>query len=319
MSKTFIKNLLFLVIILVFASPAVAWDGAGHKIIAYIAWRQMSPAAREAAVKILLNAPESSDLSVFYPSDSRSEAAKEQDFFMTAAYWADIVRDRKFENRYKYHQGNWHYSDTFWTTAENGQVKILNSPPANEDGGKAVEKLFDFEKVLKNASATDSEKAIALAWTLHLGGDVNQPLHTSARITEFEPNGDRGGNSFLLTPKDAPREKQYNLHSFWDSIIGRGVPRENDACDADYLPPIANKIMKKYPLAEMQNRVEPGEFEKWRQESFRIATTELFSPILIRYQMPSAKYQKRAFQTAERQIALAGYRLGAMLNQIFGQ
>ncbi len=34
--------------------------------------------------------------------------------------------------------------------------------------------------------------------------------------------------------------------------------------------------------------------------------------------MPSEAYKKRAFQIAQEQIALAGYRLGEMLNQIFG-
>jgi hypothetical protein len=33
--------------------------------------------------------------------------------------------------------------------------------------------------------------------------------------------------------------------------------------------------------------------------------------------MPSEKYKKHAFQVAERQLALAGYRLAATFNQIF--
>lgn len=317
MLKRFIKTALLSGIILIFAASASAWDDVGHKLIAYIAWQQLTPAAREKAIKILLNAPEDSDLSVLYPPDSRSAAAKQREFFMLAAYWSDIVRDSKFKNRFeKYHHGNWHYSDTFWTV-ENGQMKILPNP-SGEEGGKAVEKLFDFTKVLRDKDASDAEKAVAIAWILHLGGDIHQPLHTSARITEFEPKGDQGGNLFLLTPKDTPRENQDNLHWFWDSIVKRSVSRQSDACDADYLPPIAERIMKKYPLAEMRNRLMLGEFDKWQQESFRIATAELFPPTLIRFQTPSEKYKKRAFEIAERQIALAGYRLGTMLNQIFG-
>ncbi len=34
--------------------------------------------------------------------------------------------------------------------------------------------------------------------------------------------------------------------------------------------------------------------------------------------MPSDIYKKQAFEIAVEQIALAGYRLGEMLNQIFG-
>ncbi len=317
MSKKIITNLLLLLIIFVFSSSVRAWDDTGHKLTGYIAWQQMSPNVREKVMKILLSAPEDSDLSVFYLPGSRSDEAKKREFFMIATTWADIIRDRDFKVRYeKYHKSNWHYADTFWAQ-ENGQVKILENP--NEEGGKAVEKLFEFEKVLKDATATNDDKAIALAWILHLGGDIHQPLHTSARVTELEPKGDQGGNLFLLTPKDTPRNQQVNLHWFWDSIVGRNTVRKNDACDADYLPPIAAKMMKKYPFAKMENRLSLGKFDVWQQESFKLATTDLFPPTLIRFQMPTENYKKNAFKISQEQIALAGYRLGAMLNQIFGQ
>jgi hypothetical protein len=316
MKNLLVKIYLLLTVTLIFVSSATAWDDTGHKLTTYIAWERMTPQARERAIKILLSAPEDSDLSVFYLQDSRSNAAKQRELFMIASTWADIVRNRDFKNRYKkYHQGNWHYADTFWRQT-NGKVEILEN--FNEETGKAVEKLFDFEKVLQNSSASDEDKAIALAWLLHLGGDIHQPLHTSARITELEPKGDQGGNLFELTPKGTPRENQVNLHWFWDSIVGRNVPRQNDACDSDYLPAIANKITKTYPYSKMQNRLRLGQFNVWQQESFRLATTEVFSPMLVRYQMPSEKYKRRTFEISQEQIALAGYRLGEMLNRIFG-
>src|SRR5215211_3293587 len=89
---------LFLVIILLSVSGIRAWDDAGHKTVAYIAWQQMSPATREKAFNILMSAPEDADLSVYYLQDSRSAAVKKLAFFMLAATWADIVRDRKFKN-----------------------------------------------------------------------------------------------------------------------------------------------------------------------------------------------------------------------------
>lgn len=314
MSK--IKILFLLAACFVLTSPAHAWDDSGHKLTGYIAWQQMTPAARAAVIKILRSAPEDSDLSVFYMQDSRSEAARQLELFMIATTWADIVRDREFKNRYgKYHKSNWHYADTFWRQ-ENGKPVILPKPDG-EEGGKAVEKLFEFDKVLRNASESNADKAIALAWILHLGGDIHQPLHTSARITDLEPKGDQGGNLFLLTPQGTPRERQENLHWFWDSIVRRNVARKNDACDSDYLPPLANQMMKKHPFSKMQNRLNLGQFDKWQQESFQIAVTELFPATLIRFQMPSEAYKKRAYQISQEQIALAGYRLGAMLNQIF--
>lgn len=306
---------LFLIVVLFTVSVVRAWDDAGHKTIAYIAWQQMPPAAREKAFNILMSAPEDADLSVFYLQDSRSQDLKRQELFMLASTWADIVRNPKFKNRFeKYHKSNWHYADTFWTR-ENGQIKIL--PITDEDGGKAVEKLIEFNQVLRNVQSSDEEKAVALAWVLHLVGDIHQPLHTSARVTELEPKGDQGGNLFLLTPKDTPREQSENLHWFWDSILGRIIPR-NDMPDAEYIPLIGGSIMRKYPTAEMRNRLKPGEFGEWQQQNVQLAMTEVFSPDLVRYETPSAKYRRNAFRLSEEQMALAGYRLGAMLNQIFG-
>jgi hypothetical protein len=315
MSK--IKCLFLLIACFVLTVPTLAWDDTGHKLTGYIAWQQMTPAARERAVKILRSAPEDAHLSVFFAQDSRSEATRQRELFMIATTWADIVRDREFKNRYaKYHKGDWHYADTFWRVT-NGRIEILND--FSEPKGKAVDQLFAFDKLLRGTSGSNADKAIALAWVLHLGGDIHQPLHTSARVTESEPKGDQGGNLFLLTPNGTPRNEQVNLHWFWDSIVGRNILRKNDACDTDYLPEIAAAMMKKYPAARMQNRLKLGQFNEWQQEGFKIASTEMFPPMLIRNQMPPEAYKKRAFQISQEQIALAGYRLGAMLNQIFAQ
>lgn len=291
-----------------------AWDDAGHKLTAYIAWQRMTPEAREAAIKLLLAAPEDSDLSVFYLQDSRSDAAKKLELFMIAATWADIVRDRKFDVRYKkYHKSNWHYSDYFWKQNGSKAEMIEHS----EEGGMALEKLAEFDKVLRDSAASDADKAIALAWILHLGGDIHQPLHTSGRITDLEPKGDQGGNLFLLTPPDT--KPSDNLHWFWDSIVGRNIPRTNDACDSDYLFPIASAMLKKYPFEKFQNSLALGNFEEWKKESFAYNPTDVFSADLKRNEMPSEKYKKHALEVSEKQLTMAGYRLGEMLNDIFGK
>ena len=309
------KVFVMLMLMLIFTFSVSAWDDAGHKISAYIAWQRMAPEVREKAVKILLSAPEDADLSVFYLQDSRSEAAKKRELFMLASTWADIVRDRKFAVRYeKYHKGNWHYADTFWKQTS-GKLEILEG---FKEGGLATEKLYEFDKMMRDSAASDADKAIALAWILHIGGDIHQPLHTSARVTELEPEGDQGGNLFLLTPKDTPRERSENLHWYWDSITRRSLPRVNDACDSDYLPPIADKMMKKHPFAKVQSKLALGNFNEWQKESFAYNPTDVFSADLIRYQTPSEKYKKNAFRVSQEQLTLAGYRLGELLNQILG-
>ncbi|MCS6873213.1 MAG: S1/P1 nuclease [Pyrinomonadaceae bacterium] len=308
------KKALFLLILLKFFSSVFAWDDVGHKTTAYIAWQVMTPRAREKAIEILLSAPEDSHLSALFLSyDARPLEVRRLEFFMLASIWADLVRDRNFPIRHqKYHQGSWHYVNKFWK-AENGKVEFLENPEG-EDAGKAVEKLFEFERILKDSSVKEAEKAIALAWFLHVAGDIHQPLHNSARVTEQEPKGDRGGNLFLLTPKDTPREKQENLHWYWDSIIVRNIKR-GSSCDIEFIRKLSNRLMKKYPLQQLS--LEIGKYDRWHEEGVKIATEQVYPSTLKRFEMPSAEYKKKAFEISERQLVLAGYRIGMTLNQIF--
>ena len=309
-----IKFLFLLVVVcLTPLVSAFGWDDVGHKTVAFIAWQKMTPQAREQAIKVLRGAPEDSTLGAYFMSDSRSLAARQLDYFMLSATWADSVRDRDFKVRIaKYQHGPWHYLDTFWRDA-NGKPELVTGL---EDGKEnAVERLFFFDKSLRDAATTNEDKALALAWILHLVGDIHQPLHASGRVTAEEPKGDQGGNLFVITPKDAPNKD--SLHWFWDSIIVRNIPR-GDSCDDDYIPNIANQIVKSYPESNFASRLDLGKFDSWQQESYRIASTKVYPATLKRNEMPSDDYKKMALQVSEEQIALAGYRLGAMLNQVFG-
>lgn len=309
---------LILALFLIFLSiNTQAWDDVGHKISAYIAWQHMTPQARENVIRILRAAPEDSQLSAFYMSyGATPETQRKKEFFMLVATWADIVRDRAFENRYKkYHKSNWHYDDTFWRQNGNKAEPLTGF----NEGGQAVERLIEFDKTIRDTSASDKEKAIAIAWIMHLIGDLHQPLHTSARVTETEPKGDQGGNLFLLTPQGTPRDQQQNLHWFWDSIVVRAAPpKKGEFSERDYLETNGQKFMKKYPFSMFRSSLKLGDYRAFQQESFAFNPTVVFSPDLIRFQPPSAKYRKNAFDLAERQLALAGYRMGELFNTVFG-
>lgn len=314
MKKNLVKISLFFSIFVLFSGSISAWDDTGHKVSSYIAWQQMSPEVREKVIGILLAAPEDSHLSVYYNAyESRSNEVKKLDLFMIAATWADIIRNRDFKTRYaNYHKSDWHYADIFWKQ-ENGKAEILKDFP--EESGKAIPKLYEIEKTLRDDSVFDNEKAIALAWFLHIGGDIHNPLHNASRVTDSEPKGDQGGNMFYLTPKDAPR--RMNLHSFWDSVISRNIPRKNDACDSEYIAEIAGKVLENHTFSKMKDRLALGNYEQWNKENFAFLPTDVYPPDLKREEMPSEKYQKNSFAVGQQQIALAGYRLGETLNQIF--
>ena len=316
MRKLFFSCAVLILAVGSFAGIAAGWDDVGHKTTAYIAWQRMSPMAREAVIKILRAAPEDSHLSAYYMQyGPEPELTRKLEYFMLAATWADIVRDRAFENRQKkYHKSNWHYDDTFWKQVGNKAEALTGF----EEGGQAVSRLNEFDKLIRSAESSDKDKAIAIAWIMHLIGDLHQPLHTSARVTDTEPKGDQGGNLFLLTPQGTPRETQVNLHWFWDSIVGRNYPLKGDTCEREYVESFAKSTMKKHPFDSVKSLLDLGAYSKWQSESFALNPTDVFSPDLVRFQTPSEKYKKRAFTIAQRRLALAGYRLGETFNRVFG-
>lgn len=315
--RTKLFTAVFFAVATIASSIAVfGWHDEGHKLTGYIAWQRMTPQTRNNVIRILRAAPEDSNIAAFYQVYGiEPVAVREMDFFMIIPTWADMVRERAFpvRNR-KYHNSNWHYDDTFWKEV-NGKVEFLSG---FEEGGMALTKLADFEKTMRDPNAKDADKAIALSWFLHVAGDIHQPLHNSARVTDREPKGDQGGNLFLLTPEGTPRENQLNLHTFWDGITNRSVPLKNGQCVRDYLVELAEGMTKKHKFADLANTLKLGQYRDWHQEGMALATTVVFSPDLKRFEMPSEKYRKAAFATAEKQIPLAGYRIAETLNAILG-
>ena len=305
---------LLLSVIFCFTVPAFAWDETGHKITAYIAWQQMMPAVREKVIEILRSAPEDSQIGTFYITyGSRSAESRKREFFMLMATWADIIKDKNFDTRYKkYNNSNWHYFDNLWMIND-GKIEFLKGPA---DGGKLMVKLAEFDQLIRG-SASNAEKAVAVVWLEHLIGDLHQPLHTTGRAFTATDIGDQGGNLFSLTPKGTPGDKSDNLHRFWDGVIGRNMPNTGDVCEADYLDPIAQMIMKEFPYSKLQSRIANGKFEVWEKEGVDISTTEVYKGV-TRYETPTEDYKKKALKITEERLALAGYRMGDLFNEVFG-
>ena len=310
------RKLLALIFLSLFLSTvnALAWDDTGHKLTTKIAWQNMTPAAREKAFQLLMQAPEDSGILNLLASDSRSFAARQEAMFVTASVWADLVRDDKFPNRKKnYHHGTWHYTDTFFRQ-NNGKIELVNELKPDDENG--VERLFALEKVVRDTTKPASERAVALAWILHIAGDIHQPLHAVARVTDVEPKGDQGGNLFLLGLPDKDKRPD-NLHWFWDSLMSRNLPRVSDEGDTTYIPRLETEIVKSFPMSKFAAQMKPGKFDEWQKESFEFATREVYPASLLRNQAPSAAYPTRAVQDAEERLALAGYRIADLLNKIF--
>lgn len=309
------KTFLALLFIFVCSTCALAWDDTGHKITTHIAWQNMTPAARERAVALLSAAPENSHILMLLPTDSRELSIRQEQMFVAASTWSDLIRSERFPVRKQtFDRPTWHYTNIFWRQV-NGKPEIVNELKPEKEN--VVERLFALEKMVTDAQPPQPERAIALAWILHLAGDIHQPLHTSARVTELEPKGDQGGNLFLLTAPDAPREQRDNLHRLWDGSVTRRFARtEATECDSDYISRLAARITKQHPLKKFGNQTASANYEEWAREGFKLASEELYPASLRRGEAPNGDYQKRALQISEERLALAGYRIASLLNKI---
>src|SRR5262249_17791168 len=123
--------------------------------------------------------------------------------------------------------------------------------------------LAENESVVKNEDHGE-RKAIAVAWLLHLVGDVHQPLHTAQLFTVEYPQGDRGGNEICVQVTEGGQPM--NLHRFWDSVITSSSNLTRLRNEATALR--NRQVFQRSQLIELAST----DFASWAKESFEIAT-----------------------------------------------
>ena len=294
------------------ARPAYAWDDFGHRLVARIAWENMTPQARARAIAILRGAAPETGLRGSFDGTTLSPQQQMQ-IFVFAATWPDVVRDTAQPLRMeKYHHPTRHYLDTLWMQSTDfGPVQ----PSTLRPEGDLVRDTPRLQRWLANGNA--EEKALALAWLEHLVGDIHQPLHASGRVTPTEPCGDQGGNLFTLEEIPNSNGRRRNLHSLWDGIITTTMRRDGESPDA-FLTRAEHEVTSHHPRSEFSGEMGQREFSQWAQASVTIAQHSVYRAPLVRNQAAPAAYRQEAFRVAEARIALAGYRLADMLNQALG-
>ena len=295
------------------AAPAHAWDDVGHMTVASIAWRRLSPAARARAVALLRAAPSDAGLAQLRPNAGGPEA-RDRALFARAATWPDIVKDRRDMARVRrYSHSHWHYDNHYWRTDAAGRpVAVPELPPEPEN---AAERIVALTAALRDTRRSDAERAIDLAWVLHLVGDVHQPLHASSRVTPRSPKGDKGGNDV--------RVGRTTLHSLWDNALDRspgrqpgrrgGRPQGEDAklARADAW---AARLPGSYPDGRWAAWIADTVPERWAVESLLLAQRDVYPGVVD--SMPlTPEYQAQVRRVSDPQVTLAGYRLAALLER----
>lgn len=246
-------------------TPAWAWGPKGHAIVADLAWTRMTPAARAAARALWPALPDAT-------TPPRSLAG--------IASWADDLRDTDpalFRRTRRLHFVNFHSADCDY------------DPPRDcRDGECAVAGIEKYSAILANRNNPPAARAQALAFVVHLVGDVHQPLHAGYRH-------DAGGNDYQVQW----RGNGTNLHRIWDS--GMLDTRHRSAARyAAYL---------KHSTAAIDRGGTPAE---WAEESCRI---DRDGGVYPRGHVIDDAYVARELPVAERRLRQAGARLAALLNR----
>jgi hypothetical protein len=297
------------VVSLGFAPALAAWDLFGHHVVGAVAWEQMDEATRSAVVDLLLKAPPDSDLPRLLPPGPRPFDVRSRELFIKAQGWADLVRDEVWSKRKeKYDHPAWHYVNLFWTPGPSGPKRL-------EEKGSLGELLATLESskaAVKNPRLPAEERAIALAWILHLAGDVHQPLHASGRVTSTDPEGDRGGNDFALDDLESP-----NLHAFWDSSLRRGRRQRHSEGYFAWVSRVARELTSLHPPETLAKEASNPSVEEWAKSGVAIAMSSAYPEWLVRGASPPARYDDEVFEIAARRATLAGYRLAGVLDELF--
>jgi hypothetical protein len=293
------------------APPAQAWNATGHRLIAAIAYDRLTPKARARVDALIRQHP---DYEKIFLHDAPTEpAARARAAFIAASVWPDQIKgDPRFYDETRSNASptqllpgfpdmarhtTWHYYDTPYTPD--------GAEPGHQDPPHALSELNRIIPLIGTKAdvppTSASNPVYLLPWLEHIEGDVHQPLHCVSRFLKSQPKGDMGGNGVFIGTR--------NLHSLWDGAAGR------DDSDA-YLAKYIGEATAAHPAPRHLGK-KP---EKWIAEGFKLAVSEVYTfgletgtrerPITL-----PPGYEANAAKVAQQRIAMAGYRLAAVLNE----
>lgn len=293
----------------------LAWNAAGHRLSAEIAWQQLDDATRAKVARLLRAHPDYERWLAHGKGETPERSA-----FVEASTWPDdIRRDPRF-----YHAGSetptptlpgfpdmarhrgWHFADR--------PLGHAPAPAAGEkrEGETAKEGELDRRLSILRDTVGDpraglAARAYALPWLIHLVGDAHQPLHVVSRY-DADGRSDAGGNALTVATPFHPRLPTMKLHAYWDDLPGppwlRGPRLEAAARALRELNP---------PPAAL------GTPEQWLEESWRIASDSAYPPGGDALPTIGPEFHANAQEIARRRVAEAGYRLADVLRDALGK
>ncbi len=319
------KAIVFLLLMLLLTRPCDAWSQAGHRVIASIAFRQLTANQQKEFVRIISKHPRFTD-DFEHPLKKATPELNEHEtnewMIQQASLWPDIARGYNGGLKSEFHRGPWHYINqpVFLLPADEETLKgklTLNleliPPDQLSEKNNVIQVIRKAREIIPDRTVNPGDRAVMLAWLCHTVGDIHQPLHSVALFSEGDlSKGDRGGNEIKTT-------QHGNLHSLWDTLPGEDIKwntARNRALkllvDIDSSGPRFDDLNEETWLNESvsiaSSNVYDGEIR--RQASLSVGKTR--TPIKL-----SKDYLTSSGEIAKERLAVAGVRLGKVLKLIF--
>jgi nuclease S1 len=267
-------------------APAAAWWEYGHETVAAIAEMNVTPATRREIHRLLaqsrlLETPTC-------PASTIEEAST----------WPDCIK--QLRDRFSY-ASPWHYQNV-------DICRPFDQESACRDGNCVSAQIERNARLLADRALPVRERVMALAFLVHLMGDLHQPLHAGDR-------GDLGGNRFVASY--GVIAGRTNLHSIWDGYLAdRGIsqPVGGPAGILAELAPADREAMRAGTVAE------------WAQESWAAAREFAYGslladpcgPVPAERPVVTEEITRRLIPIVRRQVARGGLRLARMLDEALG-
>lgn len=284
------RFLSFYLVSLLLATPAFAWNGAGHRIIARIAWQQLDSPSQSWLDATLQQHPD------YEKWTQRARSNSADAIFCEAATWADDIRN---DPRYYDEQRDtpppaipglpdharhkdWHYLDL------DASGRVVD--------GQLDRQIDNLSQILRSTVKT-GQIAWALPWLIHLVGDIHQPLHVGR-------HGDEGGNTVEIENPANPRLPFTNLHTYWDDLPGPPWLRGKRLAER------VSGLLDRYPAPPQ------GRTATWRDESHQLLNQAYPQQAGSLLPIADESFRAQTRAIAERQLVSAGYRLGRLLADI---
>lgn len=316
-----------LLLLLALAPGCLAWWAPLHMTVAEIASRHLTDKAGHWTEMIL----ENDDI----PGHRFEPSAHD---IVEASHWADDIKlkgVRVFTE--------WHHSST--PIVRNMPPDFTPPPMRTED---VLWALQEAEDLLLNDEASTWSRSLMMRLLIHFAGDLHQPMHAATLYSESFPDGDRGGTRFPVTDPTNPEIK--DLHGFWDwgagvfpdfvaaehspsleysrkedfiafvDSLGLDTPRAAgyEIPPKDLVSRIADQITREHPYNSFPPEIRDStDFSLWKNESFKITDEIVYGESIVPGGSIPEEYRRVAQDIIRERVALGGYRLAAVLNNIF--